>query len=328
MTARIGGPVEVRSHGRPDRPRGSAAMRRCTSKYTSSSDRRARDGGVHRDLAADEGGDDRGQHLAVVDDEAQAGRRVGAASRTPGRRGDRADDTGRRPAPASSTSTAGPGSSSAASSAGRPKARSRPRCSTAMRWASRPASPRKWVHSTTVRPCSAASVADQVDDVAGGGRVEARGGLVEEQHLGVVQQRPGQGEALALAGREALHEVRRPGRPWRSARAARRLGRGPRRGAMPRMRAVELEVLGRGQPVVEPGVLGEHAGAAAHLVAVDAGVEPEHRRPAPVGSEHAVEQADRGGLAGAVRAEQGQHLAGAGRRGRGRRAPRRWRRSG
>ena len=69
------------------------------------------------------------------------------------------------------------------------------------------------------------------------------------------------------------------------------------------------QVLGRGEPVVEPGVLGEHPGAAAHLVGLDGGVEAEHGRRAAVGREHAVEQADRRGLAGAVRAEQGEDLA-------------------
>ena len=47
--------------------------------------------------------------------------------------------------------------------------------------------------------------ADQVDDVAGGGRVEARRRLVEEQHVGVVEERPRQREPLALPGRGALH---------------------------------------------------------------------------------------------------------------------------
>ena len=108
--------------------------------------------------------------------------------------------------PPRSSSASTPCQRSAASSSGRPKARSRPRCSTAMRSASRPASPRKWVAQHDGAAVLGGQRADEVDDVAGGGRVEARGRLVEEQHLGVVEQRPGQGEALALAGREALHE--------------------------------------------------------------------------------------------------------------------------
>ena len=79
--------------------------------------------------------------------------------------------------------------------------------STAMRCARRPASPRKWVHSTTVRPCSAASVPMRSITSRVGLGIEARRRLVEEQHLGVVQQRAPQGDPLALAGREALHSV-------------------------------------------------------------------------------------------------------------------------
>ena len=137
------------------------------------------------------------------------------------------------------------------------------------------------MQSTTVRPCSAASAADEVDDVAGGRRVEARRRLVEEQHVGVVEQRPGEGEPLALAGREALHEV--VGAVGH-AEALEQLGRAPARRRprpCPRIRAVNDEVLGGGEPVVEPGVLGEHAGAAPDGVAVDGGVEAEHRRPGP-----------------------------------------------
>ena len=68
-------------------------------------------------------------------------------------------------------------------------------------------------------------------------------------------------------------------------------------------------VLPGGQPVVEAGVLGEDAGAPAQLVAGRPRVEPEHRGGAGVGAEDAVQQPHRGGLAGAVGAQQGQHLA-------------------
>jgi hypothetical protein len=42
-----------------------------------------------------------------------------------------------------------------------------------------------------------AELVDQLMDVAGGGRVQAGGRLVEEQHLRVAEQRPGQGDPLA-----------------------------------------------------------------------------------------------------------------------------------
>ena len=44
---------------------------------------------------------------------------------------------------------------------------------------------------------AAAERGDQLVDVAGGDRVQAGGGLVEEQHLRVAEQRPGQGDPLA-----------------------------------------------------------------------------------------------------------------------------------
>ena len=44
------------------------------------------------------------------------------------------------------------------------------------------------------------------------------------------------------------------------------------------------EVLPRGQPIVEPRVLGQHAGAATHLVAVHCRVDAEHAAAPPVGA--------------------------------------------
>ena len=49
------------------------------------------------------------------------------------------------------------------------------------------------------RDAALAEVVDQVVDVAGGGGVQAGGRLVEEQHLRVAEQRPGQGDPLAQA---------------------------------------------------------------------------------------------------------------------------------
>ena len=69
------------------------------------------------------------------------------------------------------------------------------------------------------------------------------------------------------------------------------------------------EVLPRSQTVVETGILGEHAGAPAHLVAFACRIEPEHAARAPVRSEHAVEETDGCRLPGAVGSEDGQHLA-------------------
>ena len=49
------------------------------------------------------------------------------------------------------------------------------------------------------RHAALAELVDQLVDVAGGDRVEAGGRLVEEQHLRVAEQRPGQGDPLAQA---------------------------------------------------------------------------------------------------------------------------------
>ena len=109
--------------------------------------------------------------------------------------------------------------------------------------------------------------ADQVDDVAGRGRVEARGRLVEEQHLGVVEERPGQGEALALPGRGALHQLVGPVGHAELLEQLVGPSRHPR--AIEAAHASrEREVLAGGEALVESGVLGEHTGAAPDLVAV------------------------------------------------------------
>ena len=76
--------------------------------------------------------------------------------------------------PPRSSSASRPCQRSAAISSGRPNAWSRPRWRTAIRSARRPASPRKWVASTTVRPCSVASepIRSMTSRVAVGSRPE------------------------------------------------------------------------------------------------------------------------------------------------------------
>ena len=150
---------------------------------------------------------------------------------------------------------------------------------------------------------------DEGDDVAGAGGVEARGGLVEEEELGVVQQGPGQGDPLALSGGEAAGEV------VASLGHAEPLEQlvDPPQGiglAVAAQPGDVEQVLPGGQAVVEPGVLGEHAGAAADRVTFDGGVVAEHERAAAVGKQHPVEEPDGRGLAGAVGTEQGEHLPG------------------
>ena len=70
------------------------------------------------------------------------------------------------------------------------------------------------------RDAALAQLVDQLVDIARGDRIETGGRLVEEQHLGLAEQRPGQGDPLAetLGERAAgiagpLGQLDRPQRP-------------------------------------------------------------------------------------------------------------------
>ena len=150
--------------------------------------------------------------------------------------------------------------------------------------------------------------ADQVDDVTRGGRVEARRRLVEEQHLGIVQERPCERDALALPGREALHLVV---------------------GAVDHAEPLEQLVdAGGGLVAAEPSDLGGEARfsravsrSSSPAFSVSTPVRRRTSSPSATGSrpstrarprsgvEHAVEQANGRRLARAVRPEQREHLA-------------------
>ena len=85
----------------------------------------------------------------------------------------------------------------------------RPRCSNTMSPASRRASPRSWVDITTLMP-RCADGADDVLDRLGGGGIEARGRLVEEQHGGIARERARQREPLLLAAGQPPRRHDRP----------------------------------------------------------------------------------------------------------------------
>ena len=161
--------------------------------------------------------------------------------------------------------------------------------------------------NTMVRPCPDSDwINSMTSRVPAGSR--PGGGLVQEQDLGIVQQGSGQRHPLALSGGEALGEVVGPvghAEPFEQL-VDPPIGLGPAEAPEP---GGEHQVLPAGQAIVEPGVLGEHARASAHLVALGHRVESGHPGPAVVRRQHAVEQAHGGGLAGAVGSEQGQHLA-------------------
>ena len=66
---------------------------------------------------------------------------------------------------------------------------------------------RMWVDSTMVR--LRAQGADEGEHVADLPRVEAVGGLVEDQHLGLVDERLGESDALAVALGEVPEQATR-----------------------------------------------------------------------------------------------------------------------
>ena len=104
------------------------------------------------------------------------------------------------------------------------------------------------------RDAAPAQVVDQLVDVPGGDRIQAGGRLVEEQHLGVAEQRPGQGDPLAQAlGQRAAGVAGPLGEVDRAAGRA-RCGR-PASGDLVQV-GEALEVLGHAQPEVQPRRLG------------------------------------------------------------------------
>jgi hypothetical protein len=140
-------------------------------------------------------------------------------------------------------------------------------------------------------------------------RVEAVGGLVEDQRLGVVQDRRGQAHAAAEALRQRLdgllpHAVERQALAHeaepllaRVATQAAQVGDEPEE-ARGRHLAVARRALGQ---VAQAPARGERVGL--HVVAADA-------RGALGRHEEARDHAHRGGLAGAVGPEEAEHLAG------------------
>lgn len=136
------------------------------------------------------------------------------------------------------------------------------------------------------------------------GRVEARGRFVEEQHLGVVDQRPGQGDRR----RWPVENPRHSWSAWRPMSNRSRRSSTVRRasaGAILRSRRAH-QVLPCRQSVVEAGVLGHDAGAMSDVGAVSVGIESQHPTGPRVRSKDPVQQAHGGGLAGAVVAQQCQ----------------------
>ena len=150
-----------------------------------------------------------------------------------------------------------------------------------------------------------AKARDQIPELPPRLRIQARGRLVEEQQLGLADQRAGQRQPLALAAGELTD----PG-----------LGLLPEldqvdhlagRRAAPIEAPEETDGLGDGELLRELGLLERdpEQGAERAIVAAPPPTQDDHL--AGVGGRQAFADLDRGGLARAVGAEQAEALAGA-----------------
>ena len=149
----------------------------------------------------------------------------------------------------------------------------------------------------------------EVEDVAGRLWVEARRGLVEEKDVGLVQEGAGQGDALALTGREPLDAVVGAVGDAEALEQVAGLCRCLLRGEAAHT-SDEDDVLEGGEALVEAGLLGHHARAPTDVVAVGDRVEAEDAGAAAVGRQQAVEEANGRRLARPVGTEEGDDLAG------------------
>jgi hypothetical protein len=151
----------------------------------------------------------------------------------------------------------------------------------------------------------AAVLAFAGDAVAEGGfhqRVQAAGGLVEQEELGVAGQRGDQGDLLPVAlgvgagllGRVELEAVGQ-GLPALGVQAA----------AQP---AEQVDDLAAGQARPQGDVAGDVGQPFVQVDGVAPGVTAQQRGLAPVLAQQAEQDPDGGGLARAVRAEEGVHL--------------------
>ena len=193
-----------------------------------------------------------------------------------------------------------------AMSVSRPLVASRPPATMATRLQSVSASVRMCELKNTVLPASRSRRIERAD-VAAAQRVEPRHRLVEEDDLGVVDQRLRDADALHHALRvlpQSACAVRRRGRPGRAAAVARwrRSAEGCRTDP-PKY----VQQLFRRQVVVEIRVLGQKADAPAHVEAADR--PAQDLRSAGGREDQLHQQLERRRLARAVGAEKPEDLA-------------------
>ncbi len=188
-------------------------------------------------------------------------------------------------------------------SAGVPHATSRPWSTIATRSHSCSASSIAWVVSTTVTPRVAQLAHERPRRRAACGSMPGRR-LVEEDELGPADERERERQALLLPARHAPHErVLRLPQPDEVEEPVGVVGRVVVRGEQP-------EGLEGADTGIEAALLEHHADPGAQARAVTHGVETEDPHGPAVGRAVALEDLDRGGLAGAVGPEEAEHLAG------------------
>ena len=150
--------------------------------------------------------------------------------------------------------------------------------------------------------------ADVLPDGVARLRVEPDGRLVEEEHLGVVQQPAGDLQPALHAAGEGAHERMAPvGQPDDVEHVLDALLADAARDVVEH--GVELQVLIGREPVVERGVLEDHADRLPHAGRLGGDVVAGQLGPAAGRPEQGREHVDGRALAGAVRAEEAEDLA-------------------
>jgi hypothetical protein len=158
------------------------------------------------------------------------------------------------------------------------------------------------------RHAVAAQRVDPLPEVVAALGIEADGRLVEHQEVGGVHQGPGELEAAPHPTREGSQRPVGGGAEPRPVECA--LDRGCDRSARKAVEGgVDPQVLRRGQPLVDGGVLKDDADAGPDALRLAADVGADDAGFAPVWGEERRQDADQRRLAGAVRAEERKELA-------------------
>ncbi len=155
-----------------------------------------------------------------------------------------------------------------------------------------------------------AQFADQLPEREPALRVESGGRLIEEEHARPVGDRAGDLHPLGqAAGESHRHRGRAVGQPELGQQF---VGTGAGVGAgHAEVAAVVVQILADGAGPIEGVVLGDHADAALDRRGIRSHVDAIEGHPPAGGAYPGRADADRGGLSRAIRAQQGEDLAGA-----------------